>query len=123
MSLVLTLALLLGGDPTVVVTSIVKVGMAPASFKPVARVLDPAQRITCPTFEWNWGDGCVSKTEPDCELQEDPSTRPLLRVFTPARFHVYYTPGPYDISFIVHTQEREYRGTISIVVAGPVKPE
>lgn len=38
----------IGGGPTVVVTSSMRVGSAPASFKPDARIYDPHQELQCP---------------------------------------------------------------------------
>jgi hypothetical protein len=113
--------LLLAGEqgPRVVVTSAYKVGTAPAYFRPVARVMDPGRALRCPSFTWDFGDGCVSSSEPWCDPYGALEDRPALWVFQPPKFHVYKRPGEYVIAFRVQSEDRTISDSVRVVVAGP----
>jgi hypothetical protein len=117
----LFLLLVLAGPekgPRVVVTSAHRVGHAPASFRPIARVHDPNRELQCPSFEWSWGDGCVSRNEPDCDPYEDTDSRRTLWVLQPLRYHVYRVPGEYVIAMTVVAGDRTLRDTVTVIVSG-----
>src|SRR3990170_72626 len=57
---------------------------------------DDYEEYYCPAVEWNWGDGTVSESAPDCEPYA-PGVSQIRRRFTGS--HTYKRAGAYRVLF------------------------
>lgn len=93
------------------------IGMAPLTISAQGLVRDPRQELLCPDFTWDWGDGCRSEHQADCDpyilIEDRPKRYSTLRVE-----HKYRLPGNYIIRFTVADAMTKRSQTRQIEVKG-----
>lgn len=70
------------------------VAFIPAEIQAWAKVVDPEGAMTCPAVVWTWGDGCVSRRDPDCDPYAFHEPREWI---LHAPVHVYHLAGDWVV--------------------------
>lgn len=108
-------------EPRVTVRLSQYVGTAPLYVRVTAIVRDEAQELRCPGFRVEFGDGCASAQEPDCDPYGPAEDRPTRWSVAPPKPHAYRQAGEYEVAVEVTGQQdvEDLRGAARLVVIGP----
>lgn len=93
--------------------------LAPATIRLTATVDDAGQTLQCPGFEVEWGDGCKSASQGDCDPYAPADERPKKWTLIPPP-HKFYIGGTYTVTVKVKEGEKTMEsGSSFLMIAGP----
>lgn len=78
-------------------------------------IKDPKKEVHCPSYEFDWGDGCKSKAEEYCDPYEMPENQ-RVSYATDRKVHKYRSPGMYDLKFKVKDVFGSYEASGTVLV-------
>lgn len=109
-------------EPRISVRLSQSVGTAPVYVRVTATVRDERQELRCPGWRIEYGDGCASAQQSDCDPYGPEEDRPKRWTVTPPRPHVFRQAGDYEVTVAVLGQGDDVldlRGSARLVVTGP----
>lgn len=89
-----------------------------ATVRAIVRILDDGQVFSCPSYEWEWGDGTTSSHGDSCDpymlVEERPSS------YAQTKPHRYRWPGDFIVTVLARSQYgAELRASRNVTVYGP----